>query len=369
MLAAQDRRDLRRPTRIGPIVESQRDPSTRRRLGGNKPRAPSAQNRPAMGKWRPPAHSLRRTYAARTDRVGRNPFEQDRDSRNNEAEREQTPVRRNPQPRERLHLTASSIKPLMSTSSSFARALSCSFRATRWRSGSFSFARALSCSFRATRQHYLTPADQPQPLPQTPWPTPPDGDPRRRAAEAAVASRVQEDLAKVAGHVRTESPQRASNRAHPARSPTARPETARTRDDRPVATTEHAFLLDPQGQQIRRRPSFRCPSAQRSFATQEQRTDKTFPQRAVTSYAIGLLTDLLTMPSSPNSKGTGETARQLGRASVQGALAHPVHPLRARRLPGQLQLHQRSRNHIRREPRALDQLVDRSRVVGQQLPH
>jgi len=46
-----------------------------------------------MDKRRPPAHSPGRTYAARTDRVSGNPFEQDRDSRNDEAERDQTPVR------------------------------------------------------------------------------------------------------------------------------------------------------------------------------------------------------------------------------------------------------------------------------------
>ena len=96
MLAAQDRRDLRRPTRIGPIVERQRDPSTRRRLGGHKSRTPNAQNRPAMGKRRLPTRRPRRTYTARTNRVGRNPFKQDRDSRNNEAEGEQTPVGANP---------------------------------------------------------------------------------------------------------------------------------------------------------------------------------------------------------------------------------------------------------------------------------
>jgi hypothetical protein len=168
----------------------------------------------------------------------------------------------------------------MSTSSWFVRALSCSAPATRRRTGSSSSLRALSCSAPAARQHdpastncapasrspTLAPADQPyQPLPQTPWPTPPDGDPRRRAAEAAVASRAPAAPAKLAGRVRTESPRPASNRAHPARSPTASPETARTRTDRPVAATGHAFLSDPQGRRTpHRRPSFRSPSAQRS---------------------------------------------------------------------------------------------------------
>jgi hypothetical protein len=69
---------------------------------------------------------------------------------------------------------------------------------------------------------------------------------------------------------------------------------------------------------------------------------------------LGLLTDLVTVPISQDSKGLGETDRQLGRASANGALAQPIHPLRARRLPGQLQLHQSSRDHIHREPGHID---------------
>ena len=168
----------------------------------------------------------------------------------------------------------------MSTSSWFVRALSCSAPATGRRTGSSSSVRALSCSAPATRQHdpaptncapasrspTLAPADQPhQPLPQTPWPTPPDADPRRRAAEAAAASPAPAAPAKVAGRVRTEYPRPASNRAHPAQSPTASPETARTRNDRPAAATGHAFPSHPQGQRThRRQPSLRSPSAQRS---------------------------------------------------------------------------------------------------------
>jgi len=293
MLAAQDRGDFRRPIRIGPIVECQCDPSTRRWLGGNESRAPGAQNRPAMGKRRPRARNPGRTYAARADRVGRNPFEQDRDSRNYKAERDQSPVRRNPYPGERVHVTASSSSsfaralprsfratPWRTSSSSFARALSMtgssssaralprSFRATRWRSSSSSSARARSHSYRAIRSHLLAPADQSfQPTPRTPWPTPPDGDRKRRAAEAAAASRAQGALAKAVGRVRTEYPRPGSSRAHPARSPGTRPETTRTRSDRLVDTSEHAFPLDPRGPvNHRRRPSFQGPSAQRSFA-------------------------------------------------------------------------------------------------------
>ena len=98
MLAAQDRRDLRRPPRIGPIIEGQRDPATRRRLGGNKTRTPRTENRPAMGKRRLPTRRFMRR-SARTDCMGRDPFEEDRDRRDNKAEREQTPVRRNSHPR------------------------------------------------------------------------------------------------------------------------------------------------------------------------------------------------------------------------------------------------------------------------------
>lgn len=194
-------------------------------------------------------------------------------------------------------------------SSSSARAPPRSFRASRWRMYSSSSVRAPSrssrasglrtCSsssvrapfrsFRANRQSHPALADRPyQPLPQIPWPTPLDGDPKRRAAEVSVASRAQEGLARAAGRVRMESRRPGSNRAHPARSPAARPGTARTRNDRSVATSERAVLSDPLGQRIRRRPSFRCPSAQRPFTIREQRTDETFRKwRSVTSYATG----------------------------------------------------------------------------------
>jgi hypothetical protein len=55
-----------------------------------------------MGKRRLPAHRFMRR-SARTDCMGRDPFEEDRDSRDNEAEREQTPVRRDTQAREPFH--------------------------------------------------------------------------------------------------------------------------------------------------------------------------------------------------------------------------------------------------------------------------
>lgn len=179
-----------------------------------------------------------------------------------------------------------------STSSLSVRAPSCGAHASRPRTDSFSSVRALSCSARATPLYgpaptrcARAPRSPPVPaagapydsLPQMPFPRSPVGDPKRRAAEHARASVVQGGPGKVAGRGRTESPQPASSRARRERPPAANPERARTRTARPLAATGHASLSDPRGPRIRHGwPSFRCPSAQRSFATRGHRIDSTW---------------------------------------------------------------------------------------------
>ncbi len=95
VLATEGRRDLRRPPRIGPVVEGQRDPASGRRLRGDELRTARTQDRPGMDERRLPAQRLMR-LCARAEGVRGDPFEEDRDSGDDEAEREQAPVRRNP---------------------------------------------------------------------------------------------------------------------------------------------------------------------------------------------------------------------------------------------------------------------------------
>ena len=95
VIAAQDRCDPRRPTRIGAVIEGQRDPATRGRLRRDEMRAARHEDRPAVHEWRRTAERLTR-LGTRADGVGGDSFEQNRDDGDDEAEAEQAPVRRNP---------------------------------------------------------------------------------------------------------------------------------------------------------------------------------------------------------------------------------------------------------------------------------
>jgi hypothetical protein len=92
VLATQDRRDLRRPARVGAVVEGESDPPARRRLGRDQPRTARAQDRPAVCERCGSAEHLVR-LRARADGVGRETLEEHRDEDDQEAEREQAPVR------------------------------------------------------------------------------------------------------------------------------------------------------------------------------------------------------------------------------------------------------------------------------------